>query len=79
MTDKMGLTDPGQQAPRMTARAAAFFAILFSVLATNWLLLAGVSDSGENRYFYLSCAVVFLAVATGYVVAWKRARSRPPS
>ncbi|MET4060994.1 hypothetical protein ABIB35_002552 [Arthrobacter sp. UYP6] len=78
MTDKMGLTDPGRPAPRMTARTAAFFAVLFSALAINWLVQAGLSGSGENRYFYLGCAVFFLAVGTGYLLVWKRARRRPP-
>ena len=72
----MGLTDPAQPAPRMTARSVAFFAVLFSVLALNWLVLAALSESGENRYFYLGCGVFFLAVAAGYFLAWKRAGKR---
>lgn len=78
LTDGTGLTEPGKAAAPMRPRFAAFYTVIFSLLGIGWLFQAGLSDSGQSRYFYLIFGVIFLMVAAGYFLVWKRNRRSPP-
>lgn len=63
---------------RTNSRLVGILTVMWCVLAITWLSYAVWTFSqGDRDYIRLVFGILYLGVAVGYVVMWRRAKSLP--
>lgn len=76
-SDMLGLTEPGQPAPRNSPRLSVLLGFISLILGISYLALALTRFSaGKSDWLHIIFGLVYIGVGAGFLIGWIRGKNR---